>query len=114
MDRKRISSKGNKEKIFKLVVSTLTFDCRSFRDKINYFRDKLSHLIDKVIYLFYQKTKGDQMLEKISVYLTNQLFIKGELAENKIEVIKYGFKILISSLLILLSILLYAGIMFRL
>lgn len=54
------------------------------------------------------------MLEKTSAYLTNQLYIKGEIEENKIEVIKYGFEILISSALILFSVPLYAGVIFRL
>ena len=54
------------------------------------------------------------MLEKMSMYLANQLYIKGEIAEDKIVIIRYGFEIMISSLFILLSIPLCAIIMFRL
>lgn len=54
------------------------------------------------------------MLEKASMYLTNQLYIKGEIQESKIAVIKYGFEILISSFFILFSVSVYAIILFRL
>lgn len=54
------------------------------------------------------------MLEKTSKLLTYQLYIKGEVEEAKIPVIEYGFEILISSLIILLSIMVYAGVVFKL
>lgn len=54
------------------------------------------------------------MLEKTSEYLTNQLYIKGEIEQNKIEIIQYGFEIFLSSAFILFSIPLYAAIMFKL
>jgi accessory gene regulator B len=54
------------------------------------------------------------MLEKISAYLANLLYVKGEIEEKKIAIIRYGFEIMISSLCIFVSILLYAIVIFRL
>ena len=51
------------------------------------------------------------MLEKTSEYLTNQLYIKGEIEQNKIEIIQYGFEIFLSSAFILFSIIIAKDIL---